>query len=149
MIWVIKCSPQVHLYDEYLRPKLILKELSTFRFTCIPFMSNSTCPGNVPISSASKWVKLAAVVPSLTSFSFYICCVQLQSCFSRNEFFLHFLIPNPAPLPFILQSLLSNPHALSYNHGHPRYPSSQGKGLVMLLSHQPRHPQPEQSQIHT
>lgn len=64
--------------------------------------------------------------------------------FFKKWIYLHFFLPSLAPLSFIPQCLLSSPPALSYKHGYPRYPSSQGKsGAVNLtrpitLSHSSR-----------
>lgn len=37
---------------------------------------------------------------------------------------------------FLLQFLMSKPHVLNYNYQYSIHPSSQGKGLLMQLSHQ-------------
>lgn len=70
------------------------------RFAHMPLLSNSVCPGNVPMFSRSKWEKLAAVVPSLMRSLFYICCVQPQFHFFKNSItLLHFLFPVLPPCP--------------------------------------------------
>lgn len=54
--------------------------------------------------------------------------------FFKKWIYLRFFLPSLAPFSFIPQCLLSSPPALSYKHGYPRYPSSQGKsGAVNLI----------------
>lgn len=88
----------------------ILKELSTqvylvtLKSARMPFRSHCLCPSNVSVSSASKWVKLAAAVFSIYNelLSVHLLCPAAVLFFKKSTS-LHFLLfkhQNPRLLEF-------------------------------------------------